>query len=162
MLSVALLSNSGSLDARERPSRWGVIPCFVQTRATRMWLTPRWAESLQVLQCVEPSGGARRVPPECGPPSVEYLAGKLARDAGCIAPPTVPKQTTGSRSRQRLDYTQSVTHGIPGRPRSPEQNRAGSPCIFGLSGPTPPSSGEFHTFTFRQDYRIFHEHDRSL
>lgn len=57
---------------------------------------------------------------------------------------------------------QGVTHGIPGRPRSPEQNRAGSPCIFGPSGPAPRSSGEFHPFTFRQDYRVFHEHDYSL
>ena len=57
---------------------------------------------------------------------------------------------------------QGMTHGIPGRPRSPEQNHAGPPRIFGPSGPAPRSSGEFPPFTFRQDHRVFHEHDYSL
>lgn len=57
---------------------------------------------------------------------------------------------------------QGVTHGIPGRPLSQEQNHAGSPSGFGSPGAAPRSSGEFHSFPFRQDHRVLHEHEYSL
>ena len=56
----------------------------------------------------------------------------------------------------------SLTHGIPGRSFTQEQNHAGPPRGFGTPGPAPGSSDELHPFTFRQDNRVFHEHDYSL
>ncbi len=55
-----------------------------------------------------------------------------------------------------------VTHGVPGRAVSQEQNHAGPPSGFSTPGPAPCSSGEFHPFTSRQDNRVSHEHDYSL
>jgi hypothetical protein len=54
--SAALLSKSGSLEARWPSSRCGWMPCLAQMRATVMCETwPNSAASFREDQCVEPS-----------------------------------------------------------------------------------------------------------
>src|SRR5438309_8924322 len=58
MMSAALASNCGSLDAIERSNRWGRNLCLAHTRATVICDTaPSSPASLRLDQWVDPSAG---------------------------------------------------------------------------------------------------------
>ena len=61
MMSAALVSKSGSFDAMYRSNRCDRSSASCQMRSTMSLVTPTWAARRRQDQCVDPSGGRRRV-----------------------------------------------------------------------------------------------------
>ena len=129
-----------------------------------MWLTPKWAASLRVLQWVEPSQGLRftlhsRMRASSAGVSVvgNCPAWRLNSPPQTFCPkPLIPAID------EAVSAIELFSDPRPGVTCIQQQNQSRTPCLIGSSGLTAGPLGQFFAFHWQQLNRLAHQHDYTL